>query len=289
MPSSSEQSEVARPPSLRDSTLLIGFVVVAASMVVMFTVPSHDFLAAAYGSTACMAVAGYILSGRASGYSRLFRPRPWTIVLGLSSAVLLYLVFYAGNLGIAAIHPFGISASNEGSIYSLISSPGNPAYLQVGVLAFDSVGYESFFRGVLQRERRFVDATEPPQIVVMPFRYEIYSTTVEELFDSLARMLEEMVVDEREESTVSSSLLEGSPPPNPEEYLITILSNLQAFKGILRERIGGLGKIKLSDLIREMSQIEAARTFILLLFSASSGEVILEQEGENDVLVVLVG
>ncbi len=150
MPSSSEQSEVARPPSLRDSTLLIGFVVVAASMVVMFTVPSHDFLAAAYGSTACMAVAGYILSGRASGYSRLFRPRPWTIVLGLSSAVLLYLVFYAGNLGIAAIHPFGISASNEGSIYSLISSPGNPAYLQVGVLAFDSVGYESFFRGVLQ-------------------------------------------------------------------------------------------------------------------------------------------
>jgi segregation and condensation protein A len=141
----------------------------------------------------------------------------------------------------------------------------------------------------LQKQRRMVDATEPPQIVVMPFRYEIYSTTVEELFDSLARMLEEIVVEEREESTVSTALLEGSPPPNPEEYLITILSNLQAFKGILRERIGGLGKIKLSDLIRDMPQLEAARTFILLLFSASSGEVILEQEGENDVLVVLVG
>jgi segregation and condensation protein A len=141
----------------------------------------------------------------------------------------------------------------------------------------------------LQRERRFVDATEPPQIVVMPFRYEIYSTTVEELFDSLARMLDEIVVEEREESTVSTALLEGSPPPNPEEYLITILSNLQAFKAILRERIGGLGRIKLSDLIREMPRLEAARTFILLLFSASSGEVILEQEGDNDVLVVLVG
>jgi len=134
-----------------------------------------------------------------------------------------------------------------------------------------------------------VDATEPPQIVVMPFRYEIYSTTVEELFDSLARMLEEIVIDEREESTVSAALLDSTPPPNPEEYLITILSNLQAFKAILRERIGGLGRIKLSDLIRDMSQLEAARTFILLLFSASSGEVILEQEGENDVLVVLVG
>ncbi|MDA4122303.1 MAG: hypothetical protein OK456_03880 [Thaumarchaeota archaeon] len=141
----------------------------------------------------------------------------------------------------------------------------------------------------LQRERRMVDATEPPQIVVMPFRYEIYSTTVEELFDSLARMLEDIVVDEREESTVSSALLDSTPPPNPEEYLITILSNLQAFKGILRERIGGLGRIKLSDLIREMSLLEAARTFILLLFSASNGEVILEQEGENDLLVILVG
>jgi hypothetical protein len=129
---------------------LVGFLVVAASMVVMFTVPSNYFLAAAYGSTACMAVAGYLLSGGAHGYFRLFRPRAWTIILGLSTAALLYAVFYAGNLGITAVHPFGISASNEGSIYSLISSPGNPTYLQVGVLAFDSAGYESFFRGVLQ-------------------------------------------------------------------------------------------------------------------------------------------
>jgi len=34
---------------------------------------------------------------------------------------------------------------------------------------------------------------------------------------------------------------------------------------------------------------EAARTFILILFSASSGEVVLEQEGEIDFLVILVG
>lgn len=141
----------------------------------------------------------------------------------------------------------------------------------------------------LQRERKMVDATEPPQIVVMPFRYEIYSTTVEELFEALSRILEEIVVQEREESTVSAALLEDVPPPNPEEYLITILSNLQAFKGILRDRIGPTGRIKFSDLIRGMPLVEAARTFILLLFSASGGEVILEQEGEEDLLIVLVG
>src|SRR5271170_1687485 len=135
----------------------------------------------------------------------------------------------------------------------------------------------------LQRERKMIDATEPPQIVVMPFRYEIYSTTVDELFDALSRILEEIVVQEREESTVSASLLEDTPPPNPEEYLITILSNLQAFKAILRDRIGSTGRIKFSDLVRGMPLVEAARTFILLLFSASGGEIVLEQDGEEDL------
>ncbi len=38
-----------------------------------------------------------------------------------------------------------------------------------------------------------------------------------------------------------------------------------------------------------MPIVEAARTFILLLFSASGGELILEQDGEEDLLVILVG
>jgi len=141
----------------------------------------------------------------------------------------------------------------------------------------------------LQRERRLLDSVEPPQIVVMPFRYEVYSTTVDELFDALGRILEEVVHGAREESTVSPSLLDEGPPPNPEEYLITILSNLQAFARVLRERIGALGKIRFSDLIVGMPLLEAARTFILLLFAASNGTIVLDQEGEQDLLVVLVG
>lgn len=140
----------------------------------------------------------------------------------------------------------------------------------------------------LQRERR-MDAVEPPQIVVMPFRYEVYSTTVDELFDALTRILEEIVHSDREESTVSPSLLEEGPPPNPEDYLITILSNLQAFQRVLRERIGALGRIKFSDLIAGMPLLEASRTFILLLFAATNGTVVLDQEGEYDLQVILVG
>jgi len=146
-----------------------------------------------------------------------------------------------------------------------------------------------FFFEKLQRERRLIGAVEPPQIVVMPFRYEVYSTTVDELFDALGRILEDIVHGDREESTVSPSLLEEGPPPNPEEYLITILSNLQAFARVLRERIGALGKMKFSDLVSGMPVLEAARTFILLLFAATNGTVVLDQDGDGDLLVVMVG
>jgi len=141
----------------------------------------------------------------------------------------------------------------------------------------------------LQRERRIMDAVEPPQIVVMPFRYEVYSTTVDELFDALTRILEDIVDNDREINTVSPSLLEEGPPPNPEEYLITILSNLQAFTRLLRDRIGAVGRIKFSELVAGMPLIEVSRTFILLLFSGSNGTVVLDQEGDDDLFVILVG
>ncbi len=146
-----------------------------------------------------------------------------------------------------------------------------------------------FYFERLQKERRVIDATEPPQIVVMPFRYEIYSTTIEELFDALSRILEGIVASEKEQPTVSPSLLDESPPPNPEEYLITILSSLEAFKTVLRDRMSPTGKIMFSELIRGMPLREAARTFILLLFIASDGGVVLEQEGEDDITIILVG
>jgi uncharacterized protein len=126
--------------------LALGFVVVLTSMVLMFTVPSNYFIPAAYLSTGTMAVVAFLLTR----YSGLFRPSAKSIAIGLVSAALLYLIFYLGNLGITSVHPFGISPSSESPIYALIASPANPIYIQVGILAFDAVGYESFFRGVLQ-------------------------------------------------------------------------------------------------------------------------------------------
>jgi membrane protease YdiL (CAAX protease family) len=125
---------------------ITGFLIVVASMVALFTVPQGYFIAATFVSMTCMIAVTYLLTR----YRGLFRPRPATIALGLATAAALYLIFYLGNLGLTTLHPFGIGAASENSIYSLIASPSNPLYLQMGVLGFDALGYESFFRGVLQ-------------------------------------------------------------------------------------------------------------------------------------------
>ena len=126
--------------------LAVGLVIVIASMLLLFTVSQSYFIAATFVSTSCMAGAAYVL-----GEFRGERPLLKRLLLGLASAAFLYAIFYAGAWAVSTYHPFGITTASETSIYSLISSPSNPVYLQVLVLLFDSAGFEAFFRGVLQK------------------------------------------------------------------------------------------------------------------------------------------
>ena len=135
-----------RPRKTLGPMMVAALLVVVASMVLLFTVPQRYFIAATFLSMACMMASTFLLTR----YRGLFRPSAKTLGFGVVTALALYLVFYLGNLGVTMLHPLGMSASTENSIYSLIASPSNPLFLQVGVLAFDAGGYESFFRGVLQ-------------------------------------------------------------------------------------------------------------------------------------------
>jgi membrane protease YdiL (CAAX protease family) len=123
----------------------LGLAAVVASMVLLFSVPPGEFVTATFLSTSCMVVVSFVLGLRWKG-----SPSARAVAAGIASAVVLYLVFAAGAIGIAALHPFGIGVSNAATIYSLIVSPGNAVYVQVSVLLFDSAGYESFFRGIVQ-------------------------------------------------------------------------------------------------------------------------------------------
>jgi len=142
----------------------------------------------------------------------------------------------------------------------------------------------------LRLQHRLVDSSQPPQIIVMPFRYEIYSTNIDELFDELGRLLQEIVIDEQ--GSQGQNLLEAPelPPPNLDDYVISLQALLLEYRKILVERLRTTGKALLSELTSGLKPIEAARVFILLLFAANSGEVVINQEEtDEDALVVSVG
>ena len=142
----------------------------------------------------------------------------------------------------------------------------------------------------LRMQHRLIDATEPPQIIVMPFRYEVYSTNIDELFDELGRILQEIVSEGEEGGEQNPLALAELPPPSIENYVISLQALLSEFRKILVERLRATGKALLSELVRGLQPIDAARVFILLLFAANSGEVVINQEeADEDALVVSVG
>ena len=141
----------------------------------------------------------------------------------------------------------------------------------------------------LRMQRKLIDSSEPPSIIVMPFRYEIYSTNIDELFDELGRILQEIVVDE-EDGSENMLADEELTPPNIEDYVIPLEALLSEYRKFLVERLKSTGRALLSELVRGLRPIDAARVFILLLFAANDGEVVINQEeNDEDALVVSVG
>ncbi len=125
--------------------IVAGFLVVALAMIEMFSVPRSYFVLGSLVATTCMICVAFLLL---PNFTSLFKPTPKTIVVGVGTAVLLYLIFIAGNALVKSISPLGVSASNENSIYSLFAS--TPLLLRVVVFVLDAFGFESYFRGVLQ-------------------------------------------------------------------------------------------------------------------------------------------
>jgi len=142
----------------------------------------------------------------------------------------------------------------------------------------------------LRLQHRLLDSSEPPQIIVMPFRYEVYSTNIDELFDELGRILQEIVIEGESGSELNPISVAELPPPNFDDYVVSLQALLSEFRKILVERLRATGKTLLSELMRGLKPIDAARVFILLLFAANSGEVVINQEeSDEDALVVSVG
>ena len=142
----------------------------------------------------------------------------------------------------------------------------------------------------LRMQHKLFDGTGPPSIIVMPFRYEIYSTNIDELFDELGRILQEIVKEGEGGGAQNPLALDELPPPDIDDYVFSLQAILSEYRKMLVERLRATGRVLLSELVRGLRPVDAARVFILLLFAANSGEVVINQEEtDEDALVVSVG
>ena len=142
----------------------------------------------------------------------------------------------------------------------------------------------------LRAQKKLADLSEPPAMIIMPFRYEVYSTNIDELFEELTYILQQVVLDRDKEAEQNLLPMEELAPPNLENYVVSLESLRVEFRKILVERLRDSGRVMLAELIKGLKPIDAARIFILLLFAAHNGEVIIEQEeNDADMLVVSVG
>ncbi|MFI5419871.1 MAG: type II CAAX prenyl endopeptidase Rce1 family protein [Nitrososphaerales archaeon] len=124
---------------------IAGFLIVALTMIEMFTIPKAYFVLGSIVSTSAMAFVAYLVIGNLFEKERHSFSK---IIVGIVTAVLLYFVFYLGNYAVTHLNLLGIGANNEQTIYGLFS--GVPLPLLIIVLALDAIGFEYYFRGNLQ-------------------------------------------------------------------------------------------------------------------------------------------
>lgn len=129
-------------------------------------------------------------------------------------------------------------------------------------------------------EKRPIDIGDIPFLLPMPIRYELHTTSVEDLIAALQRLVEEITARTEPErpKPVSRELA-----VEIDQFINRLRESLEPFKASLLKMLKS-GPILFSTLVKGKNVVEAARVFIFLLFLASDGVVFLEQL-EEDLLI----
>jgi segregation and condensation protein A len=130
-----------------------------------------------------------------------------------------------------------------------------------------------------------IDLGEEPLLLEMPFRQEIYSTSIEDLVSTLESILEDIIHGRRKQQEKMNALLEPAYTFEPDKFLnkITELVNEFRIKVLteIREKVSFL----FSEFSAGSDALEKAQYFIFFLFLAMEGTVLLEQIETEDILI----
>ncbi|MEM1525197.1 MAG: hypothetical protein QW618_03540, partial [Nitrososphaerales archaeon] len=126
---------------------------------------------------------------------------------------------------------------------------------------------------------------EPPQILSMPFRYELASTTIEDLIKALEKILKEILSQKERKVKSEGELIELEPLIKVDPFVAYIQEKLISFKESLMNKLNEVGEILFSEYTQGFTLSEVMRTLILLLFLANDGIIRLEQF-EDDIKIL---
>lgn len=134
-----------------------------------------------------------------------------------------------------------------------------------------------------------LDFVPPP--LFMPLRHELTSTTIKHLLEVLDDVLKGEKLFHFEKAATESILLPTPSEilPQIEYYIMEIELQMNKLYNVLFEMVKGSGIIEFSRLTKDMTKLEAIRTFILLLFLAQNEKVNLWQDEESEEIYISLG
>jgi len=131
----------------------------------------------------------------------------------------------------------------------------------------------------LKIKRRIIDRTDPPQMLEIPYRYELSTTNLDDLVNTLENILEEMISQQIEKP--KPSVIEVDPIIEVDTFSVQIQRALKELKreigNLLRER----ERILFSEYVMDMNTLDRVRTLLLLLFIANDGLIRIVQDEEE--------
>jgi chromatin segregation and condensation protein Rec8/ScpA/Scc1 (kleisin family) len=128
------------------------------------------------------------------------------------------------------------------------------------------------------------DFVPPP--LILPLRYELTTTTIQNLLDALDNALK---IEKKLITNLHSKKIPIPPPeilPSINLYLIEIEEQMNRL--LLKIQIMKENVIKFTLLVKGQEKMEVIQTFIILLFLAQTNKISLWQEKDNEDIFITI-
>ena len=135
----------------------------------------------------------------------------------------------------------------------------------------------------LKIKRQITGRLDPPQMLEIPYRYELSTTNLDDLVSTLESILDEMISQQIKKP--KTSVIEVEPIIEVDIFSVQIQKALKELKRDIGNLLREKKRILFSEYVMNMNTLDRVRTFLLLLFIANDGLIRIIQD-EEDIWIV---